>query len=69
LRAIRNQVITHGVESHYDFDDLFHLKKEWLETWGKLLEAVKADPSTLIPEKESRLSGRHKKKVRALLGN
>lgn len=53
LRAIRNQTVTQGVENNYDFDDLFHLKKQWIETWGELLKEVKKDPKALFTEKDS----------------
>lgn len=66
LRAIRNQVITQGVEAHYDFDDLFHLKVEWLEKWGEYLDQVKEDPAALIPEKESKISAKHAGRVARL---
>lgn len=66
LRAIRNQVIAQGVEAHYDFDDLFHLKIEWLEKWDKYLNTVKKDPSALVPEKERKLSKKHVGRVEAL---
>lgn len=55
LRAIRNQSVTEGVESHYDFDDLFHLKKQWIEKWADLLEQAKADPAALITDRDSQL--------------
>ena len=55
LRAIRNQSVTEGVESHYDFDDLFHLKKQWVDQWVELLETAKTDYSVLVMDRESRL--------------
>lgn len=53
LRAIRNQSITRGVESHYDFDDLFHLKKEWIEKWAALLENARENPTALQTDRDS----------------
>jgi len=55
LRAIRNQTITTGVEANYDFDDLYHLKKEWIEKWGEMLRAVKSDPRALYTDRDSHL--------------
>lgn len=55
LRAIRNQSVTRGVESHYDFDDLFHLKKQWIEKWCALLDDVKENPKALQTERDSEL--------------
>jgi integrase len=55
LRAIRNQSVVTGVEANYDFDDLFHLKKEWIERWDGLLERVKSDPHALETERDSTL--------------
>lgn len=55
LRAIRNQTVAEGVEIHYDFDDLFHLKKQWLEKWSELLEEAKKLESALHTDRDSKL--------------
>ncbi len=55
LRAIRNQTVAEGVEAHYDFDDLFHLKKLWLEKWSELLEEAKVSASALVTDRDSHL--------------
>lgn len=55
-KAIRNQVIVEGVDKHYEFNDLYSLKKEWLERWQKILEEVKSDPSALENKVESHLN-------------
>jgi site-specific recombinase XerD len=55
LRAIRNQTVAEGVEVHYDFDDLFHLKKLWLEKWSELLEEAKVSASALVTDRDSHL--------------
>jgi site-specific recombinase XerD len=55
LRAIRNQTVAEGVEVHYDFDDLFHLKKLWMEKWSELLEEAKISASALVTDRDSHL--------------
>lgn len=55
LRAIRNQAVAQGVEASYDFDDLFHLKKEWIERWGELLKQCAENPLALEIERDSAL--------------
>ncbi len=56
LRAIRNQKVTEGVEEHYDFDDLYHMKKEWIDKWAKLLLKAKESPECLHTDRDSKLS-------------
>lgn len=53
LKAIRNHTIATGVESSYNFDDLFHLKKQWIEKWSELLEEAKKNPSVLKTDRDS----------------
>lgn len=55
LRAIRNQAVAQGIEASYDFDDLFHLKKEWIERWGELLKQCAENPLALEVERDSAL--------------
>jgi len=40
---------------HYDFDDLFHLKKLWMEKWSELLEEAKISASALVTDRDSHL--------------
>lgn len=53
LRAIRNQTVVDGVEAHYDFDNLFHFKKQWIDKWSELLAEVKSNPKALVVDKDS----------------
>lgn len=69
LRAIRNQTITDGVESHYDFDDLFHLKKQWIETWAELLDSTRENPKALHTDRDSELDSELSSKVLDLFQN
>lgn len=55
LRAIRNQTVAQGVEAHYDFDDLFHLKKQWIDKWCALLERARHDAAVLLTDRDSAL--------------
>ncbi|MBQ4838800.1 tyrosine-type recombinase/integrase [Pseudoalteromonas luteoviolacea] len=68
LRAIRNQTLSKGVGKHYEFGDLFQLKKTWVERWQDILEEVKADPSALISDKESHLNDELASKVSDIFG-
>ncbi|MCG7548234.1 tyrosine-type recombinase/integrase [Pseudoalteromonas sp. Of7M-16] len=68
LRAIRNQTLSKGVGKHYEFSDLFQLKKTWVERWQCILEEVKADPAALISDKESLLNDELASKVSDIFG-